>query len=317
MEGERPARSLHIRPAGIVLGFLWVILAASSSSLSTTLAQGLRVAILALFAVNLAIAVFAVRGVKVRVVGQPTMAVVGDDCALVVAVSGRRIPVALRMSSSAGAPWVVGSGGDIGTLPGRAHFRGVATTVVVQVRSDGPLGLLGYSRSPTLAIRPLWIGPRPVAPPEQVDLTTGERASTGTRAVRDGDLPSAVREYERHDSWRRISWPVSARSGRLMTKTFEDPLGPDLVMVVDLGPDTAGRRHEADRIAGMAAWVGARVLEEGWRVRLSSVGRDGPTTRRVDGAALHRALAEARGGPVALPDERPALVVDAEGVRWL
>ena len=285
MEGERPARSLHIRPAGIVLGFLWVILAASSSSLSTTLAQGLRVAILALFAVNLAIAVFAVRGVKVRVVGQPTMAVVGDDCALVVAVNGRRIPVALRMSSSAGAPWVVGSGGDVGTLPGRAHFRGVATTVVVQVRSDGPLGLLGYSRSPTLAIRPLWIGPRPVAPPEQVDLTTGERASTGTRAVRDGDLPSAVREYERHDSWRRISWPVSARSGRLMTKTFEDPLGPDLVMVVDLGPDTPGA---GTRPTGSPAWPHGSAPASSRRAGGCASRRSAATARRPGGSTAPR-----------------------------
>ncbi len=317
MERRSSARSLHARPAAVVIVFVWVLLTTSDDAANAAVTRGLRFAVLAVLVANLMLAWISVRGISVRVVSQPRFAFLGDPAEVEVELSGRSAPVAVRMRSSRDAPWVAASGNCSGWLPGIADFRGVAREVVVQVRSDGPLGLVGYSRSFAIPIRPLWIGPRPEPPHEAVDVepTHGVEHASAGKALDVGDTPAMVREYQPGDSLRRVSWPVTARSGDLMSRTFDDPIGGEVVLAVDLGTST--RDHaRADHTAGTAAWIGRDVLDRGLRLRLVFVGPDGPTEREVDRIGLHCALTEAECGPLPLPDGVPLLVVTPESVAW-
>jgi uncharacterized protein (DUF58 family) len=301
----------------VLLAFVWVLLTSSDETANAAVVRGLRFAVLAVLAANLVLAWLTVRGISVRVVDQPRLAYVGDTAEVGVELTGRSAPVAVRMRSSRDAPWVAAAGNCSGGLPGVAEFRGVAREVVVQVRSDGPLGLVGYSRSFTIPIRPLWIAPRPVPPATAVDLEPShgpERAHDGG-ALDAGDTPSTVREYHAGDSLRRISWPVTARTGTLMSRTYDDPTGGEVVLAVDLGSDPSDRAR-AEHTAGVAASIGHEVLDRGWRLRLVFVGPDGPTERDVDRVGLHCALAEAGYGPLPLRQGEATLVVSAESVAW-
>jgi uncharacterized protein (DUF58 family) len=313
---RRHNRSLHARPVAVLLAFVWVLLTSSDETANAAVVRGLRFAVLAVLVANLVLAWLTVRGISVRVVDQPRLAYVGDAVEVGIELSGRSAPVAVRMRSSREAQWVAAAGNCTGALPGLADFRGVARAVVVQVRSDGPLGLVGYSRSFTIPIRPLWIGPRPVPPSTAVDLepTHGPERAHGGGALDAGDTPSTVREYKAGDSLRRISWPVTARTGALMSRTYDDPTGGEVVLAVDLGP--AGDPARADRTAGVASWAGHEVLERGWRLRLVFVGPDGPTEREVDRVGLHCALAEAATGPLPLPQGEAVLLVTPASVEW-
>jgi len=316
--GERPERSLHLRRPAVVVLVFGLFLAGSEGSSNAAVTHGLGFALLAVVVANLVWAFARVRSVSVRVAGQPTIAVVGDNAAIEIALHGRDVPLAVRLLSSPGAPWLAASGSDTGPLPGISGFRGIATQAVVQLRSDGPLGLVGYSRSYPLRLRPLWIGPRPVVPSEPVDFPRGAAGKDGsaTQSTRAGDAPAAVREYQVGDSLRHISWPVSARMGQLITKKFDSSLAPEVLIAVDLGPST-NADATADRTAGIASWLGGNVLDRGWRLRVLVVGPDGPTMRPVDRTGLHCALAEAQRGPLPLPTDRPLLLVRPDAVTWL
>ena len=216
------------------------------------------------------------------------------------------------MSSSQGAPWVAAVGDGVGSVPGTADFRGVATHVVVQVRSDGPLGILGYSQTRSVSLRPLYIGPRPVAPEPAVDLTSTDIAPRASAMPID-DVPSVIREYQPGDPWRQISWPATARAGRLMTRDFELGTERDLLLVVDLGP-TPG--PAAEHAAAVAAWVGSHALARGWRLDLTVRGPRGELSGPVDAVGLHCNLALAQCGDVPRPADHRCLLVTPSGVEW-
>jgi uncharacterized protein (DUF58 family) len=314
---RRHNRSLQARPAAVILVFVWLMLTSSDTAANAAVVRGLRFAVLAVLVANLVLAWITVRGISVRVVSQPRLAYLGDPAEIEIELTGRSAPVAVRMRSSHDAPWVSAAGNCSGWLPGVADFRGVAREVTVQVRSDGPLGLVGYSRSFTIPIRPLWIAPRPTPPRVHVDLepTHGAERTDDGGAHDAGDTPSMVREYQAGDSLRRISWPVTARIGTLMSRTFDDPTGGEVVLAVDLGRDPRDVAR-ADGTAATAAWLGHEVLDRGWRLRLVFVGPDGPVEREVDRMGLHCGLAEAVCGPPVLPEGGPVLVVTPEAVAW-
>jgi uncharacterized protein (DUF58 family) len=113
--------------------------------------------------------------------------------------------------------------------------RGVYTIGPLAISSGDPFGLFRMRRSfgpqHTLVVHPL---PEPLprfwAPP--AELAGEGRQRRGTHDV----TPNAasVREYEPGDSFSRIHWPTTARTGRLMAKTFElEPAG-DVWIVLDL-----------------------------------------------------------------------------------
>src|SRR4051812_3393554 len=169
----RTAHAPHFTPVSAVLAVTWFVLAEADDQ---ALQRSLRFTIIVLALANFLLAVQRVRRVSLRVVSQPTRCFVGDPIGVELAVTGAGPGVRLRMASSERAPWVAAVGAGAGPVPGAADYRGVATHVVVQGRSDGPLGILGYSQTRTIALRPLFVGPRPVIPDPPVDLASTEIA---------------------------------------------------------------------------------------------------------------------------------------------
>jgi uncharacterized protein (DUF58 family) len=306
---SRTAHAPHFTPITAVLTVIWFVLGEAED---VALQRSLRFTILVLAIVNFVLATQRVRRVSLRVVTHPTRCFVGDSTAVELEVLGAGSGVRLRMASGAGAPWVVAIGDGIGPVPGSADYRGVATNVAVQVRSDGPLGILGYSQTRTISIRPLYIGPRPVAPDPPIDLSSTEAAANASVVPID-DVPSVIREHQPGDPWRQISWPATARAGRLMTRDFELGTERDLVLVADLGsvPGDA-----AEHAASVAAWVGSHALARGWRLELIARGPRGDLCGPVDAVGLHCNLALAQCGEVPRPADRRYLLVTPVGVEW-
>jgi uncharacterized protein (DUF58 family) len=310
-----PTRSLHVRPTILALGALWA-LAVATPDVSKQLSNGVRAAILAVLVVNFLFAVVTVRATTFDVVGQPELVFIGDDASLTVAVHGPKSPVMFTMVSSPNARSVTASDGDLVDLAGTARFRGVPTWVTIQVRSDGPLGFIGFSHTHGVAIRPMWVAPRPDAPDELLPAIPAAAASAGPAASSDSGTPVSVREFVPGDSRQRVSWPVSARVGRLMAKTFEEATANRVLMAVRLDPSLT--TTEADEVCARAFWLGASVLERGWTLQVSFMtGRGVPALRTVERAGLHQVLAEAAPGLLPFPTERPALVVAHDRIAWL
>jgi uncharacterized protein (DUF58 family) len=307
--GTRTAHSPHFTPITAVVVAIWFVLGQAED---VTLQRSLRLTILVVAIANVALAIQRVRRVSLRVVSQPNRLVVGDSTGVQFEVTGAGSGVRLRMASSERAPSVVAVGDGIGTIPGTAEFRGVATHVAVQVRSDGPLGILGYSQTRTITLRPLYIGPRPVAPDPPVDLASTEAVPRASVVPID-DVPSVIREYQPGDPLRRISWPATARAGRLMTRDYELGTERDLLLVVDLGA-TPG--DAAEHAASVGAWLGSHALARRWRLELIVRGPGGELSGPVDAVGLHCNLAQAQCGEVPRPAGRRFLLVTPTGVEW-
>ncbi|HMK10495.1 MAG TPA: DUF58 domain-containing protein, partial [Acidimicrobiales bacterium] len=251
-----------------------------------------------------------------RIVGNPSDAVVGEPAGVEVEITGLRSPVSMRMRSSPDAAWVTAVPRDVGLLPGTAYFRGVATRAEVEVCSWGPLGLIGYSRTSLLDLRrTLWIGPRPRAPKDPLDIEprTGPLPAGPVVAAGEGDITRSVREYVPGDPLRRVAWSVTAHTGKLVTRELERPATHVVHLVVDLGTE---RGETAERVASVAAWAGRQLLGSGVQLSLTAMGPEGPATSVVNTVGLQRRLAETAPGTPPRPEGVPVLVVSAEGVAW-
>ncbi len=307
---------VHVRPtllvaAGVALVFarIWGPAGEDATRLSFVI-------LLAATLGNLLAAIVVVHKTSTRIVDNPTDAVVGEPAGVEVSISGMRTSVSVRMRSSPDAPWVTAVPPDTGLLPGNAYFRGVASRVEVEVCSWGPLGLIGYSRTRLLDLRrTLWIGPRPYALKEPIDLQprTGPLPAGPEVAAGEGDITRSVREYVPGDPLRRVAWSVTARTGKLVTRELERPATHVVHLVVDLG---AHPGEVAERVAGIAAWVGRQVLASGAQLSLTAVAADGPITSVVNTVGLQRRLAEAGPGAPPVPEGVPVLFVSAGGVTW-
>jgi uncharacterized protein (DUF58 family) len=122
-----------------------------------------------------------------------------------------------------------------------------------------------------------------------------------------------VREYRPGDPWLRIAWPVTARAGRLVTRELEREAAPRLRLAVDLGPSPSAAGEHA---AAVAAWLGREALRRGGALEIVALAPSGVVCVPVDATGLHRVLAEAQYGALALTEDRPVLVVTPEGVAW-
>jgi uncharacterized protein (DUF58 family) len=80
-----------------------------------------------------------------------------------------------------------------------------------------------------------------------------------------------VRDYTTGDSFGRIHWPLSTRHGRLMSKTFEQPLTTDLWILLDLDQNVHFGEAEESTVeyaVSLAASMAAQVHSRGRQVGL-------------------------------------------------
>jgi uncharacterized protein (DUF58 family) len=101
-------------------------------------------------------------------------------------------------------------------------------------------------------------------------LQVGNSPSFGAWA----DYPpetGGVRDYTTGDSFGRIHWALSARHGRLMSKTFEQPLTTDLWILLDLDRNVhsgEGEESTVEYAVSLAASMATQVHSRGRQVGL-------------------------------------------------
>lgn len=106
---------------------------------------------------------------------------------------------------------------------------------------------------------------------------------------------SGVREYSPGDSLGRIHWGLSTKYGHLMSKTFEQPLTSDLLIVLDLQRDVhhgEGEESTLEYAVSLAASINAQVHAQGRQVGLIANDRRGTVLTPHRAFRLERALME-------------------------
>jgi uncharacterized protein (DUF58 family) len=188
--------------------------------------------------------------------------------------------------------------------------RGVIESVVVELASCAPFGLLWWAREVEVALpRPLHIAPR-LGDPARMETTTTRSAGDSPRRVPSGvGEPRGVRPYRPGDTRRSVHWPATSHVGALMVGEKEHQTDDPIVVDVVLPPDPPAAETEAERV--MAAV--ARSLMQGETVVLGTRESGGHIVRVVrDRIDLGRRLARAVPSlePVMQP---PPVAGDASG----
>ncbi len=253
----------------------------------------------------------ALSGVELRL-DAPRDATVAHPVMVKVIADGGVRTAQLRLVDPPGE-WVRLDGpatGDLRALPRR---RGVLRSVELELRSAAPFGLVWWHRSVRVALRrPLEVGPEPLdVPAPSPPSGTGGDAVAGRPSASTGDTLRTVRHYVDGDPLRLVSWPATARHGRLMVKELEAPETTGVIVVVELH----GSEDEAEDTARRAAGLANAALAAGMAVVLvtSEVGGPciGPVTSPVE---IGRRLARAVGGvPPATPATAGHVVLSVGG----
>lgn len=198
-------------------------------------------------------------------------------------------------------PWTGVVTPSRGRLPLVPLRRGVYTSVVLDVRSAAPLGLVWWRRKVVVPLdRPFEVGPMPIA--VRLDPPRGSEDSgtdDGRVASSLADAVKTVREYVAGDPIKMIHWPATARAGDLMVKELEAPVAPVLCIAVDLrGAGDDAVEEAASRAAGLAL----AALAAGVPVTLLTAEEGGPRSGPVASTGdVNRRLARAVAGPLPPP----------------
>ncbi len=181
--------------------------------------------------------------------------------------------------------------------------RGVTGTVVVELASSAPFGLIWWAREVVVPLpRPLHVAPRlGIANP----MTTVPEEASGDAPLRvpaDVGETRGVRPYRPGDTRRSVHWPATSHVGSLMVREKErqtdDPIVVDLVLPAD-PLDAEGEAEKA-----MASLT--NELLRGRPVILGTQEEGGTVVRAVrDRVDLGRRLARAVSPPDAV-SPRPA-----------
>jgi uncharacterized protein (DUF58 family) len=119
----------------------------------------------------------------------------------------------------------------------------------------------------------------PLLPVSEMELPAedpfGDRRSR-RRLFEDPNRPMGVRQYHPEDSFRRVHWPATARTGQLQVKVFQPTSGQ--VMVVCLNVSTFARHWEGvypelmEHLVQVAATLVNQGVKEGYKVGLIANG---------------------------------------------
>ena len=116
-------------------------------------------------------------------------------------------------------------------------------------------------------------------PMQEIDLPAedpfGDRRSR-RRLFEDPNRPMGVREYRPEDSFRRVHWPATARTGQLQVKVYQPTSGQ--VMLVCLNVSTFARHWEGvypellEYLVQVAATLVNQGIQDGYKVGLIANG---------------------------------------------
>lgn len=298
--------------AGLVVALIGLFLLALLTGVRE--AYALAYALIALFAIAVAWSILSARSVRVERRLQEGAAVVGERFE-------ERFRV--RRRGVLPAPWVeiVDHGTVPGYQPGRVislrrepvtwaaqgiHLkRGWVGVGPTSVRARDPFGIWTSERR--LDGRHLVLVRPRVHQLPQLALPAAHHSGLAERLGSWADYPpeaGGVRDYAPGDAMSRIHWRLSYRHGRLMSKTFEQPMTADVWVVLDLERKAhwgeLGDSTE-DTAVTVAGSVAAQILKRGRRVGLIASDARGTLLDTATGAQSERllldylAVAEANG----------------------
>ena len=196
-------------------------------------------------------------------------------------------------------PGRVVSLGDAVTWTHRGTYRqrGWMSFGPTRVKVQEPFGL--FSRETRLNERhKILVYPRIRPMPEFV--MPAEQHSGDARLLSSAwaDYPpetSGVRDYAEGDSLGRIHWKLSAKYGQMMSKTFEQPLTSDLLIVLDLQRSAhhgKGEESTVEYAISLAASINAQVHSQGRQVGLVTNDSHGTVLTPHRAFRLERAVLE-------------------------
>lgn len=159
------------------------------------------------------------------------------------------------------------------TLPFHASHVGVCAPGVKAYTIEDLFGFFSIRRCPEASQGDLLVLPV-VFPVEDLLFSPGDSGfETLARATEDVTNPSDVRTYQQGDALKKIHWKLSLRKGELMVRRFEEPVLPEVLVLMDCSqPPTWGHPDaEADvrdSLLETAASVVAHQLHSDHGVRL-------------------------------------------------
>ena len=155
--------------------------------------------------------------------------------------------------------------------------RGVYSVGPARISSGDLFGIYEQSRQAG-GVQRLTVFPAiiPLVYPEMIpEYPIGDRRSR-RRISEDPNQPMGVREYHPEDSFRRVHWPATARTGELQVKVFQ-PVSAQ-VMVLCLNISTHHRYWEGvypellEHLLSLAATMVYEGIQRGFRVGMISNG---------------------------------------------
>ena len=130
--------------------------------------------------------------------------------------------------------------------PGR---RGVLDTVVVEVGSSAPFGMLWWARELELPLPHLvHVAPRTGLSEEAVDAGDDRPGDAAPRVPAGIGEPRGIRPYAPGDSRRMVHWPATSHAGLLMVRESERPTDDPVFIDLDLPVDPLAAESEAERV---------------------------------------------------------------------
>ena len=169
---------------------------------------------------------------------------------------------------------VISVGGDPVTWKSRGVYRrrGWMTFGPTSLRVREPFGL--FNQEVKLGQRTsVLVYPR-VRPIPDLMTPSAQQVGNSPTFGSWADYPpetGGVRDYTTGDSFGRIHWALSARHGRLMSKTFEQPLTTDLWILLDLDRSVHfgdGEESTLEYAISLAASMASQVHSRGRQVGL-------------------------------------------------
>jgi uncharacterized protein (DUF58 family) len=158
------------------------------------------------------------------------------------------------------------------TARGRFTSRGRLRFGPLEARVGDPFGL--FSRTVRLAARSEVTVYPALHPLEDIGPMWGGDGAGDLRRGKAVDVPpevASVRDYDPHDGMSRIHWASTARTGRLMSRTYDTRYSADLLVVLDLRAGVhAGQAPESslEYAVSIAASIVHAVARRGQAVGL-------------------------------------------------
>lgn len=174
-------------------------------------------------------------------------------------------------------------------FPFRAATRGRLRVAELRVRSVFPTGLFRTSMLKELECE-LLVLPRvgQLGGRFRSLLAEGVESRVYSPAFLSGETRS-LREYHPGDNLRRVHWRMSAHRGELVVREFEEPLGMEVLLLLDAFCPP-NRREDFEWTVSLAATLALRGTDSNLRVRIILGGPKPEVLYCEDRFGVHEAL---------------------------